>query len=152
MDQLGPLLRVHGDWAVIAANLTGAQTERIQLPKMGDEFTLDARSSGLIEIRCDNHEWMKAFAFVDPHPFHAVTDSEGQFSIEAVPVGTYKLQMWHETLLEQQVEVIVSSGQTSRLVRTHPPKKEEMPKEKSKYASRRCLMEASSRIGNSQGR
>jgi hypothetical protein len=51
---------------------------------------------------------MQAFIRVDPHPFHAVTDADGKFSIAGVPAGTYKLKFWHERFFGQDVDVTVS--------------------------------------------
>jgi hypothetical protein len=112
-----------------SANFSGAQKESINLAKQGDTFTTEARSAGLVEVQCDDHEWMQAFVHIHPHPFHAVTDSEGMFTIEAVPAGSYKLKVWHERFKERELEVTVKPGQTSRLELEFPKK---APSKKSK--------------------
>ena len=50
---------------------------------------------------------MQAYIRVDDHPYHAVTDAQGNFRIEGVPPGTYTLELWHERLgpLEQEVTI-----------------------------------------------
>lgn len=40
--------------------------------------------------------WMKGFAVIKDHPYMAVTDAEGKFKIEHLPVGEVTLQFWHE--------------------------------------------------------
>jgi plastocyanin len=52
---------------------------------------------GVVVLTCDaGHPWMFAYVFVADHPHVAVTKSDGDFVIENVPVGTYKIRMWHE--------------------------------------------------------
>ena len=57
---------------------------------------------GPIELRCDFHRWMRAFVFVMEHPFFAVTDSQGQFTIKNLPPGEYTLASWHESFGENK--------------------------------------------------
>lgn len=53
-------------------------------------------SGGPVEVKCDIHSWMKAWIVYAPHPYFAVTNEKGEFSLENVPPGTYKLGYWHE--------------------------------------------------------
>ncbi|HXG53007.1 MAG TPA: hypothetical protein VNN77_16545 [candidate division Zixibacteria bacterium] len=63
--------------------------------------------AGLVRILCEVHPWMSAYISVAEHPYQATTDIYGEFMINEVPTGSYKLKVWHETLgtLEKQVEV-----------------------------------------------
>jgi hypothetical protein len=49
-----------------------------------------------VRIRCDVHPWMIAWAGVTTHPFHAVTDARGRFTLRGLPPGSYELAAWHE--------------------------------------------------------
>jgi hypothetical protein len=49
-----------------------------------------------INISCSIHPWMKAYVGVYAHPYFAVTDENGSFTIEKVPAGEQKLNIWHE--------------------------------------------------------
>ncbi|MFQ5651078.1 MAG: carboxypeptidase regulatory-like domain-containing protein [bacterium] len=64
----------------------------------------------MIPIKCDIHQWMKAWIVVADHPFHAVSDDGGAFKISGVPAGTYTVEFWHETLGKQTQEVTVKPG------------------------------------------
>ena len=46
---------------------------------------------GPIELRCDFHPWMRAYLFVMEHPYFAVTDAQGRFTIKGLPAGSYTL-------------------------------------------------------------
>lgn len=47
-------------------------------------------------IKCDVHPWMKSWVGVFDHPYFAVTDSKGNFTIDNVPPGTYEVIAWQE--------------------------------------------------------
>ena len=44
------------------------------------------------------------------HPYYAVTDGEGKFSLSDVPAGEYEVKIWHETLGETMQNVTVEAG------------------------------------------
>ena len=51
---------------------------------------------GPVSVKCDIHGWMFAWIAYVPHPYFAVTNEKGEFMLEDVPAGTYKLGYWHE--------------------------------------------------------
>jgi hypothetical protein len=55
-----------------------------------------ARSEVLIPVKCNQHPWMKAYIGVLRHPFHAVSATDGAFTIPNVPPGTYTVVAWRE--------------------------------------------------------
>ncbi len=55
---------------------------------------------GIYTIRCGLHPWMHAFVVQAAHPFYAVSNAEGKFSLGNVPAGKHRLHLWHETLGE----------------------------------------------------
>jgi hypothetical protein len=62
--------------------------------------TIDAtsriRQPGIMKVVCDTHAWMLGFVHVFDHPFFAVTNEQGFFSIPDLPPGNYVLKAWHE--------------------------------------------------------
>jgi hypothetical protein len=42
------------------------------------------------------HPWVRGFVWVFDHPYFAVTDDRGDFTIPDAPVGTWRLVVWHE--------------------------------------------------------
>ena len=57
-----------------------------------------ASGEALVRLRCDVHPWMAGWLVVVEHPYAAVTDAEGRFTIADVPPGAYTLAVWHERL------------------------------------------------------
>ena len=93
----------------------GPLTFNVALPMKGMTVSRVFRRSGIISVLCDTHGWMRAFVRVDVHPFHAVSDELGFLRIFGIPPGSYTLELWHETLGTQQVQVEIRSGETARL-------------------------------------
>lgn len=75
-----------------------------------------ARQSGIVEARCKLHPFARAYIAVFDHPYFAVTDASGHFTIDGLPPGTYNVKVWHERLDKPVVQrVVVGPGGTSRL-------------------------------------
>jgi plastocyanin len=51
---------------------------------------------GIVPVSCDIHSHMSAYILVFNHPFFAVTDDDGRYTIAGVPGGTYTLTVWSE--------------------------------------------------------
>jgi hypothetical protein len=49
----------------------------------------------LVRIKCDVHNWMFAYVGVVDHPYFAVTDKDGNFTIKNVPPGKYTVEAIH---------------------------------------------------------
>lgn len=70
-------------------------------------------AEGPVEVKCDIHGWMRAWVAYVPHPYFAVTNEKGEFTLEDVPPGEYKLGYWHEacgTNNKEPVKVTVTAG------------------------------------------
>jgi len=67
----------------------------------------------MIPVRCNNHPWMNAFINVSQTPFFAVTDSDGNFSLNGLPAGDYTLAAVHEKLGEQTIHITVKAVSTT---------------------------------------
>ena len=65
---------------------------------------------GIVPVSCDIHSHMSAYILVFIHPFFAVTDDEGRYSIVGVPGGTYTLTVWSEIGRPAPRKVTVGDG------------------------------------------
>jgi len=68
----------------------------------------------MIHIKCDVHGWMGAYVGVLDHPFFAVTDDSGNFSIKDLPAGTYTLEAWHEKLGTKTQQLVVDATSAAK--------------------------------------
>jgi hypothetical protein len=76
-------------------------------PKVNKEFNFAQVSKGqeneksfdqpevLVRMKCDVHPWMFAYIGVVDHPYFAVTDKDGNFTIKNVPPGKYTVEAYH---------------------------------------------------------
>ena len=48
------------------------------------------------QVKCDFHPWMSAHWLVLDHPYAAITDKDGKFTIEKLPAGDYEFVIWQE--------------------------------------------------------
>jgi plastocyanin len=69
----------------------------------------------MVPVKCNVHAWMQAYVGVLEHPFFAVTDASGRFSIPQLPPGTYTIEIWHERLGTQTQQVTVAAKETKDL-------------------------------------
>jgi plastocyanin len=67
---------------------------------------------GVVKIICEVHPWMSAYVVVTDHPYHAVTDAYGEYLINDVPAGVYRLKVWHESLVTEEKQVEVKAGES----------------------------------------
>jgi plastocyanin len=49
---------------------------------------------GVVVLRCDIHEHMRGVILVLATPHFAITDTEGNFRLDGLPAGTYRLKTW----------------------------------------------------------
>ena len=107
---------LNSDPLLHTTHLYGPANINISLPVKGARSTRTLERPGTYAVRCDIHGWMQALVWVDPHPYHAVTDERGFFRIDGVPAGNHVLQVWHEKLGVREKEVRVEDGVTSSVL------------------------------------
>jgi plastocyanin len=67
----------------------------------------------MVGFKCNVHPWMRAYVGVVAHPFFAVSDDTGAFTISGLPAGTYTFEAWHEVYGTQSQAVTVADGQSA---------------------------------------
>jgi len=70
-----------------------------------------------VDLRCFMHPWMLAWVHVLPHPYYAITQEDGRFTIKGLPPGEYEISVLHETSRLQPtanaIKVVVKAGETA---------------------------------------
>lgn len=82
-------------------------------PGFKKEMTFTFQEPEVIRVTCDVHPWMSGYVIVAEHPYFAVTDEMGKYSLSDVPAGTYTVEFWQETLGTNTKEVTVAAGQVA---------------------------------------
>jgi hypothetical protein len=87
---------------------SGLSIMNIAQPIKGQKSVVQAsqiRKPGFYVATCDaGHPWMNAYVIVAEHPYFAVTDADGNYSIDGIPPGEYRLIMWHEGVRVARVD------------------------------------------------
>jgi hypothetical protein len=96
--------------------LNGKTMFNIGLPEKGSSVTKPLLRDGQMEVTCDSHPWMHGFIQILDHPYGAVTNAKGEFSMKDIPAGTYTVEAWHEALGKvKMANVKVESGKASKI-------------------------------------
>lgn len=64
---------------------------------------------GLVVLRCDIHEHMRGVILVLATPHFAVTDDAGNFRLNGLPAGAYKLKAWLNSRTTVERDVVLSA-------------------------------------------
>lgn len=84
-------------------------------PKFKKVLTEKFAKPDIIKVTCDAHSWMLGWLVVSDHPYVAVTNEKGEFTLSNVPPGTYKLEVWQETLGKKVQDVVVKAKQETKV-------------------------------------
>lgn len=84
-------------------------------PKFKKVLTEKLMKPEIIKVTCDAHGWMFGWILVSDHPYVVVTNEKGEFSLEDVPPGRYRVEVWQETLGKKVEEVTVKPREETGL-------------------------------------
>ena len=109
-----PLLHnVHGEGAINQPFDVGTPVQGMEVKR-----TFATREV-MVPVKCNVHSWMNAYIGVLEHPYFAVSDQSGRFSIAQLPPGAYTLEIWHERFGTQTQQVTVNAKETKHLTFTY---------------------------------
>jgi len=69
---------------------------------------------GLVTLRCDIHEHMRALILVLDTPHFAVSDADGRYRLVGLPAGRFVLKAWLDSRTTLERPVLLASGATLR--------------------------------------
>ncbi|MBA4191054.1 MAG: hypothetical protein C0467_23970 [Planctomycetaceae bacterium] len=74
-----------------------ARTFNVLLPNGATHTTSRLPAlTGCDSFRDNIHPWVRGYVWAFDHPYFAVTDANGNFTIPNAPAGTWRLTVWHE--------------------------------------------------------
>jgi|ERR1051326_191554 plastocyanin len=71
------------------------EKNQAQAPNAPDLMFSFPKAENFLKFQCDVHNWMFAWVSVFDHPYFAVSDKEGKYTIKNVPDGKYTLVVMH---------------------------------------------------------
>lgn len=97
--------------AVNAMSTNPANVFNVLTPQNNPHETKFTTQKAPVVIGCPIHPWMRAWVYVLPHPYYAVTDVSGRFRIEGIPVGKHSLLFTHpDTGKQQRRDIEITAG------------------------------------------
>jgi hypothetical protein len=84
----------------------------VALPMKGQKVERPMNKPGINRVECDTHGWMLGWVYAAEHPYYAVTQKDGAFTIADVPPGSYTLVVWQEYAGENEMPVTVKPKET----------------------------------------
>ena len=65
-------------------------------PSDSAKLSFDQAETTPMVVTDNIHPWMKGYIAVTEHPYAALSDFDGNFKIQNLPVGLWTIQFWHE--------------------------------------------------------
>ncbi len=84
-------------------------------PKFKKVMPVQFAKPEIVKVTCDAHSWMLGWLVVSDHPYVAITNDKGEFAISDVPAGSYRIEVWQETLGKKVQDVTVKAKQETKL-------------------------------------
>ena len=81
-------------------------------PNIEKTFT---QNGVMLKFKCDVHQWMTGFVWVQNNSYFAVTGADGKFDIKDVPVGTWDIEAWHERFGTKTGKITVAKGKPAEI-------------------------------------
>jgi hypothetical protein len=95
-------------------------TELITVPETEEGQIVPTESvltaAGLVEVNCTVHPWTHAWIAAFDQPYFTMTNDDGQFTIDSIPPGRYRITVWHERFGTITDSATVSAGVTTSLM------------------------------------
>lgn len=64
----------------------------------GESRSVTFDKPGVVRILCNVHPNMEAYTLIKEHPYFTVPDTQGNYRFDAVPLGRYRIEVWHPEL------------------------------------------------------
>ena len=96
----------HNIHPIVQAN---AEWNESQPPGSGPITRAFTKPEVMAAVKCNVHNWMRAYIGVVPHPFYAITGEDGTYTIKGLPPGSYTIEIVHEKYGKQEQQIAVGA-------------------------------------------
>jgi plastocyanin len=79
----------------------------------GESKSVTFPETGIVEVFCEVHDFMRGAVVVTENPFHAVVGEDGSFRITGIPAGEHTIAFWHADHETLERRVVVTAGATA---------------------------------------
>lgn len=100
-------------WFHNVFSLFNGQRFDLGLYEAGTSRTVHFDREGVSYIFCNIHPEMSAIVVVLATPYFAIPNQQGEFVIDSVPPGRYRLHVWNENALPKTLEALTREVQVS---------------------------------------
>ena len=66
----------------------------------------------IMQMICGMHEFMQTWGYRVQNPYYAQTKIDGNFKIDNIPPGEYKVTAWHYLIKRQSQKIKIATGET----------------------------------------
>lgn len=88
----------------------------VAMPKKNQRETkVFTKPELFLQAKCSVHPWMGAYVAVMDHPFYAISNAQGEFTLPKLPSGKYTIEAWHEVFGTQTQDIVVSDDKIPSL-------------------------------------
>jgi len=111
-----PIEMISRDSCFHSLHISGASFFTLAFPDPDQPLVRPLTEIGVVELMsAAGYYWMRAYLFVDDHPYYTRTDRDGRFVLEQVPPGKYEVVCWMPSWLEARHAREPESGSIARL-------------------------------------
>ena len=83
--------------------------------RRGESKTVTFNRAGYVKVLCEVHKWMRAAIVVVDNPYYAVVAEDGQYRIDGIPAGRYRVLIEYFDRRSLTADVDVPEGGSARL-------------------------------------
>jgi hypothetical protein len=117
---------VSGEAEFYALHAGGAAFFSLMFPDPDQPLTRRLTDDGVVELTsAAGHFWMRAYLFVDEHPYYTRTDALGRFTLPRVPPGRHEVVCWLPSWREAEHQRDPETGLVTRLIFRLPVERHE---------------------------
>jgi tetratricopeptide (TPR) repeat protein len=66
-------------------------------------------------VKCNLHPFLQTTIRLVDNPYYVISDSNGEFSIDGIPPGTYEVSAWHPYITEKKGTITVTANGVANL-------------------------------------